>query len=783
VAIPAGNDPASGNPATVTIIDATSAKRLESKSLLILPADAFITFATPAILSGDGRFCFIASSFNEPALFSFDIETGQLVSRHSLIGRPSEMAYYVASEQSQIAIASSVANSLSILKVDRQGQLSAASEFSPAGARFGDSNNPAFSADGRTVFMAAADGDILFAVDSESGILIDSFNIESPQRISAATRIDGAQLIAATRAGKGSDGVTIFKYDGGRFVHQSEFNPPEGVKFSRANNVSFTHGAEVAFTGAATGWLFAFNVETGELESYHEIGSELRRVTLSESAQTVAAVRSSATGDEVVMVSFDMVASDDGDSTTPFIEDVSPKVVQQGKLKNVKVKAVGVNFTQGSSFIVNGAEIPAALARGGRALEARLPKEMFDQLVPINIQVRTANGALSQPVQIRVVRPDAPVIDLIRPSEVAGPSDPFTLKVRGSNFRSSSTIFVGDRSLNTEQLNATTLLATVPAEMAQNVGTLKVQVKDLALADLVSANDKELLIYGPRIKELLPSVNAVVAGDERFTLRIRGENFREGAEVLINGQVVAAKRVLHVGRTLIKLVVPGDFFQDAGDLSVVVRNPSGGASDPEELRAHGPKITPFTQSKVYAGQSDVKVEIRGENFRRRARIYVGNSNGAVRLERRHVRFRNSTRIIVTITGELNGMLAQSGDLRFKVVNPNKGDGVASGDEALHVLGPEIEESIINPVNDDAAHKRIVIVGDNFRKGAIVEFLKDGQAVLQREPVSFSETRLTVKMRTRRLEALGQFSMRVINPNNVPSNPSRPRHELLADSNE
>src|SRR5438093_8420729 len=38
IAAPAVNDPAGGTPATISIIDATSAKRLELKSLLVLPA-------------------------------------------------------------------------------------------------------------------------------------------------------------------------------------------------------------------------------------------------------------------------------------------------------------------------------------------------------------------------------------------------------------------------------------------------------------------------------------------------------------------------------------------------------------------------------------------------------------------------------------------------------------------------------------------------------------------------------------------------------------------------
>ena len=94
IAAPAANDPSHNHPATISIIDATSAKRLELKSLIFLPSDASITSSTRALLTVDGRFCLIASSFDEPTIFSFDVETGQVVSKISLVGRPSEIALY-----------------------------------------------------------------------------------------------------------------------------------------------------------------------------------------------------------------------------------------------------------------------------------------------------------------------------------------------------------------------------------------------------------------------------------------------------------------------------------------------------------------------------------------------------------------------------------------------------------------------------------------------------------------------------------------------------------------
>lgn len=779
IAVPAVNDPASGSPATISIIEATRAKNLELKALLVLPREAFITPATAAVLTSDGRFCVVASSFDAPTIYSFDIETGQLVSHLGLTGRPSEIALFDGEARRMVAIASADKNNLSVLGIDDQGGLSSLASFSPSNARFDDANNPAFSVDGRTVYVAASTGGRLFALDSGSGFIIDSISIDSPERISVATSANGIEMIAATRlrrpSGDKRGGVTLLANQGGRLTVRSEFTPPEGVEFSRANNVAFTADASTAFVGSATGMLFAFGTETGELQSYHSIGSEVRRVALSEKAHAVAAVHSSPGGDEVVMVSFDMVA-DQPDPSAPIIDSLSPEAVEQGRLKNLRLVVIGQNFTDGSSLIVNGAEVAADLVKKGKALQAKLPKSFFDQVATINVAVKGANGAVSQPRVLSVVRPGAPVLDRIAPTEVPGPSKPFMLRVSGSNFRESSAIVVAGIALNTQKVSAKMLQAVVPAEIAGVVGKtpLKVLVKDLASPDLTSTNDEDLLISGPRITDLRASVNTIVAGDHRFTLKIRGENFREGTQIAINGSTVPADQITYITRKAIKLAVPDSFIQDAGKLKVVVRNNAGGESDPRELDVHAPEITSFAPGRLLAGVPVVRVDIRGQNFRRRARVYVKNSIKAFEIPRAQIHFRNSTHIIVALRGESNVLLAQPDKLEFEVVNRNNGDGVASAGLSLDVVGPSITGASIKPVTGEESQLRITIEGANFRRGAMVEFVKDESIVLLQTPVKLTEKALTVVVSSKQLTALGTFQVRVVNPGSAPvtSNPSR-----------
>src|SRR5262249_8258727 len=130
---------------------------------------------------------------------------------------------------------------------------------------------------------------------------------------------DGLEMIAATRTGK-HGGVTITANQDSRLRTRSEFSPPDAIEFSPSNNVAFASDASIAFVGSTTGMLFAFNTQTGELESYQQMGSEIRRIALSEQSRSVAAVQSASSGDSVVIINFDIVGPDGSDASAPMIE-------------------------------------------------------------------------------------------------------------------------------------------------------------------------------------------------------------------------------------------------------------------------------------------------------------------------------------------------------------------------------------------------------------------------------------------------------------------------------
>lgn len=331
IALPTSNDPDHGRPATVSIFDATNPDRPERIALVSLPRDAHITPATRVLLTQDARFGVIASSFNDPALFSFNAETGQLLSRLPLLGWPSELALYEGEEgkNRMVAVLSSAANNLSIVKLADKGRLGPVAGFSPLDSRFEATNNPAFSTDGRIVYVAAASSDQVFAIDSQRGAQIGSISVSpSPQRVTVAAAKNGTDLVAVTRVprqGNKPGGVTIITSANGRLTSKTDFTPQAEVRFSSRNNVVVDAENSIAFVGSTTGFLFAFSTETGEIEAYKVLGSEIGMLALSKETRVIAAVRSTPRLDEILAVGFDVSSTGNTNAVALPTKTTSPE--------------------------------------------------------------------------------------------------------------------------------------------------------------------------------------------------------------------------------------------------------------------------------------------------------------------------------------------------------------------------------------------------------------------------------------------------------------------------
>ena len=421
IALPTANDPGRGHPATISIIDAVDPEHPERVALVELPVEAHLTPTTRAQLTSDGRFGVVASSFNPPQLFSFSAETGKIVSTVNLVGWPSEIAMFDGrknNSNSLIAIVSAEANSLSMVKLDQSGKLTLGKTFTHVGVRFDVSNNPAFSCDGGIVYAAYAEGEYLFAIDSQSGKALGVTRLSSaPHHITVTKDQTGADMIAVTRIGnatKKSSGVTILSYERGQFSVKSEFTPPDDIQFSRVSNVVFEGDASVAMIAAKGGLVFSFNTKSGELESYKSIGNDVRGFAINNTTHTLVGVRSTSKSDEIAVIGLEL--PDPKVSPTPrVISKTAPEIRKVSTdATQLRITIEGVNFNKGTTveFVKAGDVVlrKTPVIVSDKLLYFTVPTKTLEalgkfDLRAVNTDKATSNAVAIEPFSVRLTLP------------------------------------------------------------------------------------------------------------------------------------------------------------------------------------------------------------------------------------------------------------------------------------------------------------------------------------------------------------------------------------------
>jgi len=281
-------------------------------------------------------------------------------------------------------------------------------------------------------------------------------------------------------------------------------------------------------------------------------------------------------------------------------------------------------------------------------------------------------------------------------------------------------------------------------------------------------------LLGPEITNVTVKKNPLLAGTGHFRMELKGRNFRDGARVLINGAAVRRTNVKRISLSNLKVEVPGNLDQDSGQIPVVVRNPDGAASAPVTFTAAAPEITGFNPGQVIAGESDIHIEILGQNFRGKFGVLIAANGGAPeQVDSKFVRFVSKHKVIVKLMGKLNNLIKQPGALSIQIVNPNKTTGVPSAAATLTVAAPQITTATLGVEKSQPSDDELTIIGSSFREGAVVDFVKDGQVVLERAPDVTKLDKLVLTIKKGKIKALGQFQVQVVNPGNIPSNAITP----------
>lgn len=146
---------------------------------------------------------------------------------------------------------------------------------------------------------------------------------------------------------------------------------------------------------------------------------------------------------------------------------------------------------------------------------------------------------------------------------VGGPQ--FTLTVSGANFSSASRFVWNTFELATEFVNATTLRATIPANLLGAPGTAKTFVRNGTAVQSAEADYEVLAALG----NLSFSPGTLGATGQDTMVTMRGDGFWPNIVVNVNNSAVSSRRV---SAAEVQFTVPGTLLRVPGTLAVRVVN-------------------------------------------------------------------------------------------------------------------------------------------------------------------------------------------------------------------
>lgn len=373
----------------------------------------------------------------------------------------------------------------------------------------------------------------------------------------------------------------------------------------------------------------------------------------------------------------------------PAISKIDPGIIGVGTVP-VTINLTGARYIPASEVRVNGNRISSTYL-SPTSLSAIIPSSYLSQPGALKVQVFNSEpgGGVSNTITLQVKYSNPlPRLDSITPDSVKTGGDSFTMMVRGVSFVSDSVVLFNGKSRPTQFVSNNLLKATVsfsdiisesiaritvfnPEPGGGTSNSLVLEISDTA-PPLPKDNPE------PEIDEIEPYL--VVEGGPSFILRITGDDFVIGAEVLINGQPRPAK---FVSDTELETWILSSDIAVSGELTIQVINPEPGGGASSELilevrkRNPIPRVLSIVPTIEYVNATTFKLVVQGRNF-------VQDSVGQINGEDRPTEFIGNSKLRVTF---YLSDISENGTIMLGVRNPQPGGG-SSNRLVLTLLNPE-----------------------------------------------------------------------------------------------
>ena len=190
---------------------------------------------------------------------------------------------------------------------------------------------------------------------------------------------------------------------------------------------------------------------------------------------------------------------------------------------------------------------------------------------PFVVTIRDAGGntvPVSCSIQVTPLVVPIPSISALSPTGVVVGSPAFRLTVSGTNFTSASVFVWNGFDLATTFTDATTVVASIPANLLASAGTAKISVRN---TPQVQSNVVDYEVYNAlSISSTSPA--SLTTSTTTTTLTLIGDGFFPELTLSLNGTRSAVTRV---SAQQLTTQVPTSFLAQPGNITIRVDNPNG----------------------------------------------------------------------------------------------------------------------------------------------------------------------------------------------------------------
>jgi sugar lactone lactonase YvrE len=278
-----------------------------------------------------------------------------------------------------------------------------------------------------------------------------------------------------------------------------------------------------------------------------------------------------------------------------------------------EMRVIGGGFSDKSKVLVFGRALETA-RKGDDTLVTFVPTTEITR--PSYLPVQVKDGELLSNLVTLPVYDKPASISNIDPANVKAGSTDVKLKINGNGFDGSATVLIDDLRLAPATLKSQQITLTLPNSITAAPSEHVIYVEQstgLSNAALLRVNPTE----GPFIYEISP-VDAQ-AGSPDTTVTIRGANFSEDSEVLVNNDKV--KTTFIAGGRLSFEFKESQLTTAGVAYAIVVRNKGGALSAPVSFPVVDPAVVSLVAGHKLDGFIDGMVD--GARFRWPSRMALG----------------------------------------------------------------------------------------------------------------------------------------------------------------